>query len=165
MKWGVRRYQNEDGTLTAAGKARYARDAKEQNWKIRDDGTAVTSGKKGGELRQPDPNRWVKEDTERTKRVADAGSNLARELKNANDRSISRNRTNPRMDLSEMSDKEMRDKINRELLERQYNEVFNQKNVSKGRKYAGRILEGVGTTLTIASSALAIALAIKELKG
>lgn len=23
MKWGVRRYQNEDGTLTAAGKARY----------------------------------------------------------------------------------------------------------------------------------------------
>lgn len=24
MKWGVRRYQNEDGSLTAAGKARYA---------------------------------------------------------------------------------------------------------------------------------------------
>lgn len=23
MKWGVRRYQNEDGTLTSAGKARY----------------------------------------------------------------------------------------------------------------------------------------------
>lgn len=23
MKWGVRRYQNDDGTLTAAGKARY----------------------------------------------------------------------------------------------------------------------------------------------
>ena len=26
MKWGVRRYQNEDGTLTAAGKKRYARE-------------------------------------------------------------------------------------------------------------------------------------------
>lgn len=26
MKWGVRRYQNEDGTLTEAGKKRYARD-------------------------------------------------------------------------------------------------------------------------------------------
>ena len=23
QKWGVRRYQNEDGTLTAAGRARY----------------------------------------------------------------------------------------------------------------------------------------------
>lgn len=25
QKWGVRRYQNEDGTLTAAGKARYGK--------------------------------------------------------------------------------------------------------------------------------------------
>ena len=25
MKWGIRRYQNEDGTLTEAGKARYGR--------------------------------------------------------------------------------------------------------------------------------------------
>ena len=29
-----------------------------------------------------------------------------------------------RMDLSKMTDKEMRDKINRELLERQYNQLF-----------------------------------------
>lgn len=28
MKWGVRRYQNEDGTLTAAGKKRYKEDGK-----------------------------------------------------------------------------------------------------------------------------------------
>ena len=26
MKWGVRRYQNDDGTLTPAGKRRYADD-------------------------------------------------------------------------------------------------------------------------------------------
>ena len=29
MKWGVRRFQNEDGTLTEAGKARYARTAQD----------------------------------------------------------------------------------------------------------------------------------------
>ena len=28
MKWGVRRYQNEDGTLTPAGKKRYDKDVK-----------------------------------------------------------------------------------------------------------------------------------------
>ena len=28
MKWGVRRYQNKDGTLTPAGKKRYNRDVK-----------------------------------------------------------------------------------------------------------------------------------------
>ena len=27
MKWGVRRYQNKDGTLTPAGKARYSDDS------------------------------------------------------------------------------------------------------------------------------------------
>lgn len=30
MKWGIRRYQNADGTLTAAGKKRYAGATKEQ---------------------------------------------------------------------------------------------------------------------------------------
>ena len=30
MKWGVRRYQNKDGTLTPAGKKRYAKDGQEQ---------------------------------------------------------------------------------------------------------------------------------------
>lgn len=30
MKWGVRRYQNEDGTLTPAGKARYNANYSEQ---------------------------------------------------------------------------------------------------------------------------------------
>lgn len=31
MKWGVRRYQNLDGSLTAQGRKRYARDAREKN--------------------------------------------------------------------------------------------------------------------------------------
>lgn len=31
MKWGVRRYQNEDGTLTSAGKKRYSRIIKTNN--------------------------------------------------------------------------------------------------------------------------------------
>lgn len=31
MKWGIRRYQNEDGTLTPAGKARYAEASKYLN--------------------------------------------------------------------------------------------------------------------------------------
>ena len=32
MRWGVRRYQNKDGTLTEAGKKRYARDAREKGY-------------------------------------------------------------------------------------------------------------------------------------
>lgn len=32
MKWGVRRYQNKDGSLTTAGEKRYARDAREKEF-------------------------------------------------------------------------------------------------------------------------------------
>lgn len=165
MRWGVRRYQNSDGTLTSAGKRRYARDAKEQGWQIGNDGVARSTGKKNrGEVHEADPDKWVREDLNRSKKLADEASQLTNKLKNANDASI-RNKPKKRADLSEMSDKEMRDKINRELLERQYNDIFTPQKTSKGRKFASKTLEVAGTLLGIGSSALGIALAIKELKG
>ena len=33
QKWGVRRYQNEDGTLTEEGKERYNQKLESENWK------------------------------------------------------------------------------------------------------------------------------------
>ena len=44
MKWGVRRYQNKDGSLTNAGQKRYNRDQKENSGK-----------KKGDRVGQADP--------------------------------------------------------------------------------------------------------------
>lgn len=153
MKWGVRRYQNKDGTLTDAGQRRYARDQRENAGK-----------KKGERVGQADPNRWVREDLQRTKKLTDESSSLTNALKKANDSAI-KNKPRNRMDLSKMSDKEMREKINRELLERQYNDVFNPQKVSKGRERVSKTLETAGTVLAVTSSALGIALAIKELKG
>ena len=72
------------------------------------------------------------------------------------------------MDLSKMTDKEMRDRINRELLENQYNNLFAPEitsSISKGRTFAKKTLDVAGTTLALTGSSLAIALAIKELKG
>lgn len=167
MKWGVRRYQNKDGTLTEAGKKRYARDAREKEFNKYDEsaGKYYKSSKKNGRTDlEADANRYVKEDLIRTKRLTDETAGLARNLKNANDQFI-RNKPKTRMDLSSMSDQELRNQINRELLERQYNDVFNPVSVSKGREYAGKILDTAGVVLPIASSALAIALSIKELRG
>lgn len=155
MKWGVRRYQNKDGSLTPAGKKRYDRDVRENNAKKRDNRIVIDG---------PDPSRWTKEDLKRTKGVVDSTADVNKQLKTINDNSRS-SKKRKRMDLSNMTDKEMRDQINRELLERQYNDVFNPPKVSKGKETVGRILSGVGTTLAIGSSALGIALAIKELKG
>ena len=167
MKWGVRRYQNKDGTLTEAGKKRYARDAREKEFNKYDESTGkyYKSSKKNGRTElEADANRYVKEDLTRTKRLTDETAGLARNMKNANDPSI-RNKPKTRIDLSSMSDQELRNQINRELLERQYNDVFNPVSVSKGREYAGKILDTAGVVLPIASSALAIALSIKELRG
>lgn len=167
MKWGVRRYQNEDGTLTEKGKARYAQEAKENNWQIGQDGVArSTSRKSKGEAHAADPDKWVKEDITNTKGVTDATRQLATDLRTTNNYINSQRTTKrERMDLSDMTDQELRTKINRELLERQYNDVFNPAEVSKGRVYADRILNATVLGLSITSSSLGIALAIKQLKG
>lgn len=167
MKWGVRRYQNKDGSLTDAGKKRYARDAREKEYDKYDNETGKyykESKKNGRSDLMVDADRYVKEDITRTKRLSEETGNLTRNLKNANDASI-RNRPKKTMDLSNMSDKEMRDQINRKLLERQYNEMFAPQQSTKGREYASKILESAGSALAVTSSALGIALAIKELRG
>ena len=158
MKWGERRYQNKDGSLTVAGQRRYDRDVA-ANAKRKKDKRLPEEGLK-------DPKRWAREDNERTKGLVDATSRLNNDLKNANRESINRAKNNrPKMDLSNMTDKEMRDQINRAILERQYNDMFAPQKVSKGREFVSDALEIAGSTLAITSSALAIALAIKDLNG
>ena len=65
-----------------------------------------------------------------------------------------------------MSDKELRDQINRALLEQQYNKLFadtSTAQVSKGRMILQDTLDVAGSVLAITGSALSIALAIKKL--
>lgn len=153
MRWGVRRYQNEDGSLTGAGKKRYERDQRENSGK-----------KKGNKVGQADPNRWVREDLSRSKRLVDASSGMNSKLKELNNKKM-KSKPNKQMDLSSMTDQQMRERINRALLEKQYNDMFAPKKVSKGRQRADKILEVSGDILTVTGSALSIALAIKELTG
>ena len=157
MKWGVRRYQNKDGTLTSAGKKRYDKDIRDNLAKKKDNRIDTSN---------PDPKRWAKEDMERRKRIVDTSSSMIKELQNM-ERDSRPKATRMKMDLSKMSDKEMRDRINRELLEQQYNKLFAPEEtpaISRGRACVKDTLEVAGTVLGVASSALAIALSIKELK-
>lgn len=158
MKWGVRRYQNKDGSLTESGRKRYNREIMRNNQKKKKDRAEEDSLK--------DPKRWVEEDLKNTKEMIDSGSRIISEIKKVE------NNTRPkakkeRMDLSKMTDQEMRQKINRELIERQYNDLFGEikePTISKGRKYLSTTLDIAGTALPLAASALSIALAVKRLK-
>lgn len=67
-------------------------------------------------------------------------------------------------EISSMSDQELRNRINRMNLERQYADLSPSK-VSRGASYAKTTLEVAGSVAAIAGSALSIALAIKQLRG
>lgn len=186
MKWGVRRYQNKDGSLTAAGKKRYSdvrntidrkRDAKRRekeqsksankaqdtelakrlmreemkDAKLKSEYNKLTTG--------PDK---VNDTLQKSKTVANDAAQLARNLKTVNDKAM-KNQPRERLDLSNVSDQELRNRINRELLERQYNDVFNPPQVSKGKETASKVLEAAGDVLVVAGSAVTLALGIRQL--
>lgn len=155
MKWGVRRYENPDGSLTAAGKKRYAYE-KEKNDDERD------KNKKISDKQVKNVERWVTEDYKGNKRVAEEASNLARNSSNlVNSVKVKKSR----MDLSKMSDKELRDRINREFLEKQYNDLFNQNNKARGKEMVSNVLSTAGNVLSVAASALGVAISLRSLKG
>lgn len=153
MKWGVRRYQNKDGTLTEAGKKRYRKDL----------ASLQSKGQNIDEKKfKADPDRWVREDIQSRKDLVDASAKSVRAIQEAEKKSTP---PKTRMDLSKMTDKELRDRINRELIERQYNDLFNKPKISKGRERVRAALEIGGTLMALTSSALGIALSINRLKG
>lgn len=156
MKWGIRRYQNADGTLTEAGKKRYDREVSRNHQKSKKNRVADEDLK--------DPNRWVEEDISRTREVVNSTRQLTGDLRNLEEVTRSKKKLE-RLDLSNMTDKELRDQINRELLERQYNDVFNPAEISKGREFVNDSLKVANVALTTTATALGIALAIKQLKG
>lgn len=159
MRWGVRRYQNADGTRTTEGKKRTK-------------ASSLSDDELGAKVRrmnlEKQYNQMSKENapaskTETAKKVVDAASSIVGQAKTANQKSLPKAE---KLDLSKMTDQELRERINRTNLERQYNDMFAAPpTISRGRQYLTNILDVAGPTLAVGSSALAIALAIKELKG
>lgn len=96
MKWGVRRYQNKDGSLTPAGKKRYSEDESEDYKKAH-------SGKS----------------------------------------------------VKTMSDAELRSRLNRLQMERQYSQL-SASDVNKGKQFLDKTIKAGTTIATITSTALTI---------
>lgn len=105
--------------------------------------------------KEPSKLESAKDLVNETERMNSAVTNQIRNIKT----------TRPRMDLSEMSNKQMRDTIERERLEREYNQMFSSPSKQeKAKNVVAGIFGGIGTALTITGGALAIACSIKELR-
>lgn len=167
MKWGVRRYQNKDGSLTDAGKKRYNKEADAGDYnQTKSDGTRFKQTKKGKvETLKADPSRYAKEDNEALRTVVNETRGLTSGLKSINEASIRKTKSKRvKMDLSNMSDKEMRDQINRALLEKQYNDMFAPQKSTRGREHVNEVLDVAGSVLAVGASAIGIAVGILTLK-
>ena len=131
MRWGVRRYTYDYGTLTDLGKRRYKTTTANMNT---------------------------------SKKILDASSGAVRNIKQMHDSGGGmKSRKKVNNDLRGMSDQDLKNRVNRMNLERQYSDLTANQ-VSRGRANVGAVIDGIGGTLAIASSALGIAIAIRELK-
>lgn len=101
MRWGVRRYQNKDGTRTAAGKRRERASQSESS--AHEDYKKAHSGKS----------------------------------------------------VKDMSDAELRSKLNRLQMEKQYNQLSG-KDTKRGKEFVDKTIKAAGTVATVTTTALTI---------
>lgn len=179
MKWGRRRFQNEDGTLTEAGKKRYAKQQAAAGDKAYKE--TINNVAKGGKLSPEeahakatasreiaekntsfDVGKEVDSDREAAKGILRETSNVANTAAN-----VVRNRRVKvqRLDMSKMSDKELRDAVQRARLEEDYDRTFNvdRQKAEAGKERVANIMQTVSISAGVAISALTAAELIKRI--
>lgn len=125
MKWGVRRYQNADGSLTAAGKKRYGTKANFE--KVQRAKKAATSNAKKKKLRDKQNARTEAEVAKYKKKTGIIDDDTKKD-------SNTTNSSKPK-NISEMTNAEIQAKIDRIRLE-QTLASLQPKKISKGQKFA-----------------------------
>ena len=129
MRWGVRRYQKKDGTLTNAGKRKYNKELK----KLETEEKIIKNKKR----------TQVKLDKLEAKRKT------VEELKKSSEKPSSKSYDKPKTkSTKEYSDAELREKVNRLQLEKQYKDL-SPKEVSLGKAFAKTVAKDVVTPVAI----------------
>ena len=154
MKWGVRRYQNADGSLTPAGKKRYRDEsesierelsgATKKSASVEDYQNAIKKTKTVGESIDS-----VRKFNESNKKLKDP----------AMERRIRKN-------TEQMSDKELQQRVQRLNMEDNYTRMMmHREHLQQGEDYVNKMLDVGANVVQGATTALTIALLIKQLKG
>ena len=151
QKWGRRQYQNKDGSLTEAGKKRYG-------------------SKENFEKQYPED---VKRNVKNTKKAVGAAEKAAtakqqnrERAKEEKKREIKADREKQiREEAYKMSDKELRDVVNRLNMEERYTQVMRDREVIEvGKSKTEKFMDFTVTALTVASTGLSIYATLKGIK-
>lgn len=136
MKWGVRRYQNKDGSLTKAGQKRYNKEMA----KVREKNKALNNSiKTKAKLEKLDSKKKELKKKEKSFKNGKSASDMIKK-----DEASTKSKK-----ISDMSDDELRTTLNRMQMEKNAMDLqrqissLNAQNVSTGRKIANTVMKDV----------------------
>lgn len=164
MKWGIRRFQNKDGTLTEAGKRRLQ--SSDTKYRIHDKYVHVDDRAKATKSLRSE----ASSDFRNLGMIAKEGTNVVREtrkLAQQHSESVKQKKAAKafaKMDVSDMTDDDLNRAINRLNLERRYKEMMVGSSVDAGRDRVDKVLQTAGGLLAIGVGAAGIAAAFEELR-
>ena len=136
MKWGVRRYQNKDGSLTKAGQKRYNKEMA----KVREKNKALNNSiKTKAKLEKLDSKKKELKEKEKSFKNGKSASDMVKK-----DETSTKSKK-----ISDMSDDELRATLNRMQMEKNTMDLqrqissLNAQNVSTGRKIVNTVMKDV----------------------
>ena len=132
MKWGKRRFQNADGTLTPLGRFRYGKATTEDYTELHGKVEKASGFVKSAQKYQSEKDHKEYEEKIKT-------------------------------DLKNMTDAELRQVVNRLNMEERYTQVMRSREVEAGKSATSEWLEKAGSALAITSSALGMAVTMKQM--
>lgn len=172
MKWGVRRFQNSDGSLTSAGKRRYATGGQyEEQRRINDRMLSVVRPKFKNRLvdfnnsvttSMIGPGKSDRAVNDRMMEKIRPGFTKKNALLDFNKKASSQEnvhddykKAHDRKDVKTMSDNELREVLNRLDMEKRY-ESMNPNTINTGKKYVDKAIKVAATVASVTGTALAI---------
>ena len=158
QRWGMRIYQNKDGSLTTYGKKRYAKELAKleaEKKRVRQQEQTAKKIKKLDDMRK---------DLDERKKALNP-DDTPESAKRQKAPSVPKKRK-----LSELTNEEIQAKIDRMNLENKYKELaqaqidaVSKKEVSKGRKFTEEVLEKAGKNIATQAAAWAMGTGVNKL--
>ena len=160
MKWGVRRYQNNDGSLTPAGRKRYS------DYDGGKDSTVRKTIPVGGGKRKSSSVEDYQNAIKKTKSVGEGIDSVRKfndDSKKLKDPAMERR---IRKSTEQMSDKELQQRVQRLNMEDNYTRMMmHREHLQQGEDYVNKVLDVSASVVRGATTALTIAMLVKQLKG
>ena len=153
QKWGVRRYQNSDGSLTPAGIKRYRDEAGDIERRLNTNKREMTAD---------DYQNAIKK-TKSAGEGIDSVRKFNDDSKKLKDPAMERR---IRKSTEQMSDKELQQRVQRLNMEDNYTRMMmHREHLQQGEDYVNKMLDVSATVVRGATTALTIALLIKQMRG